>query len=131
MTRVKTNQKKPKSHWPVRDGSRFPHLRELSLIYEGRSEVICLHPPDISTQGMFINTSARYPEGTVLKLRFRLTVTAVEVVTRGEVRYCLPGVGIGVKFLELPVESERAIESEIRQDRAARGTRRKELVASG
>jgi hypothetical protein len=125
MSQSKPLLKKPKPHWPLRNGPRLPHLRELSLVYEGRNEVLYLHPPDISTQGMFINTPARYPEGTVLKLRFRLTRSGVEIFARGEVRYCLPSVGIGVQFLELPPKSARAIEKEIQRSGAARAARKR------
>ncbi len=105
---------------PPRQWFRFPHLRELSVTYEGRNENIIVRPPDISGQGMFINTSTRFPEGSVLKLRFQLTHSGVEVATRCEVRYCLNGVGIGVEFLNLPLNSIQAIEAEIRTSKRAR-----------
>ena len=92
---------------------RHPHLSELSMIYEGFEEDICVRPPDLSPRGMFINTRTEYPEGAVLKLRFRLARTGVEIQTRCEVRYCLRGVGVGVEFVAIPVESVRAIEEEI------------------
>ncbi len=123
MNRPKSQLKKTAPDRPLRTCARFPHLRELSLVYEGRADVICIHPPDISTQGMFINTTLRYPEGTVLKLRFRLTRSAVEIFARGEVRYCLPGVGIGVQFLELSPQSARAIEREIQISGADRNSK--------
>jgi hypothetical protein len=62
---------------------------------------------------MFINTPNEFPEGAILKLRFRLSRTDVLVRTRCEVRYCLKGVGIGVEFVEAPPEATRAIEKEI------------------
>ena len=96
-----------------RGGVRFPHLRELSLSYEGCSEDIRVRPPDISLQGMFINTATRFPEGSVLKVRFRLTRSGVEISARSEVRYCLVGVGVGVEFLDLSPQGARAIKKEI------------------
>jgi hypothetical protein len=98
----------------LRQWQRFPHLRELTLTYEGHSEDIVVRPPDISPHGMFINTPNHFPEGAVLKVRFRLTRSNVEVNTRCEVRYCLPGVGIGVEFLNIPPEAAEAIEKEVR-----------------
>ena len=92
---------------------RFPHLRELSLSYEGRNEDIWVRPPDISVRGMFINTATRFPEGSVLKVRFRLTRSGVEISARSEVRYCLVGVGVGVEFLDLSPQGAQAIEKEI------------------
>ncbi len=98
---------------PERQDPRYPHVRELSVAYEGRSETISVRPPDISQSGMFINMMAWFPEGSVLKLRFRLPHSGVEIVTRAEVRYCLAGVGIGVKFLDLRASASQAIEEEI------------------
>lgn len=92
---------------------RHPHLSELSMIYEGYEEDICVRPPDLSSHGMFINTRNEYPEGAVLKLRFKLARTGVIVNTRCEVRYCLRGVGVGVEFVAISPESVRSIEEEI------------------
>ena len=95
---------------------RFPrhqHLSELSLTYEGSNTTVRIHPPNISTKGMFINTSVPFPEGSVLKLNFRLAQTGARISVRCEVRYCLPGAGLGVEFIDLTPESARAIEAEI------------------
>ena len=83
------------------------------MIYEGFEEDISVRPPDLSPHGMFINTRTDYPEGAVLKLRFRLANTGVMIETRCEVRYCLRGVGVGVEFVAIPPESVKAIEDEI------------------
>jgi hypothetical protein len=69
--------------------------------------------PDISTHGIFINTSQCFAEGAVLSLQFRLTRTDVPVKTCAEVRYCLPGVGVGVEFVDISPEVRRAIEEEM------------------
>src|SRR5260221_8986530 len=92
---------------------RHPQLTELSMIYEGFEEDICVRPPDLSPHGMFINTSNDYPQGAVLKLRFRLSRTGVMIQTPCEVRYCLKGVGVGVEFVSIPPQFVRAIEDEI------------------
>jgi hypothetical protein len=97
----------------IRRDTRHPQFSELSMTYEGMSEDIVLHAPDLSVHGMFINTTKEFTEGSVLKLRFRLTRTGVVIQTRCEVRYCLVGVGIGVEFLEISPEDVRAIENEI------------------
>jgi hypothetical protein len=125
MSRSKPQLKEPDPCRPLRAGVRFSHLRELSLVYEGHGEVISIRPPDISTQGMFINTSTQFPEGSVLKLRFRLTRSAVEILARGEVRYCLPGVGIGVEFVQMAPEFVRAIEREVQKSGAGRNSRKR------
>ena len=100
--------------WSVaRLAQRISSLRELSVTYEGHSEEVALRPPDVSTRGMFINTSRNFPEGAVLNVQFRLGQTGAEIVTRAEVRYCLPGVGVGVEFVDISEEAVRAIEKEI------------------
>jgi len=96
-----------------RQTTRYPHLRQLSINYEGATQEIPLRPPDISTRGMFINTTQEYPEGAILKVRFRLARTNLEVQVRCEVRYCLPGVGIGVEYVDISPQSRRAIEQEL------------------
>jgi len=99
---------------------RFPHLRDLCLVYEGHSEDIVVRAPDISSRGMFINTANHFPEGAVLQLRFRLTRSDYEVKTRCEVRYCLPGVGVGVEFVHILPEAVRAIDKEVRSANRSR-----------
>jgi hypothetical protein len=96
-----------------RRAPRSAPFSELSLTYEGRTEEISVRPPDLSPHGMFINTVKRFPEGAIMKLRFRLSRSGIEVHARAEVRYCLTGVGIGVEFIGLPTEYLRAIEEEI------------------
>lgn len=97
----------------LRRTTRLPQLHDLRLSYEGRSEFVTVHPPDLSPMGMFINTPEVFPEGAVLKLQFRLVRSGYEVQTRAEVRYCVPGVGIGIEFIDLLEEHFRAIEEEI------------------
>lgn len=102
-----------KFHTPARRDVRHPQVSELSMIYEGFEEDISVRPPDLSLHGMFINTSKEYPQGAILKLRFRLARTGVVLETRCEVRYCLRGVGVGVEFVAIPPEFVKAIEDEI------------------
>ena len=112
---VKNSQNpRAKQSWGAsRAARRFSSLRDLSVTYEGHSEDIVTRPPDVSTRGMFINTSRIFPEGAVLIVRFRLAISGKEVRTRAEVRYCLPGVGVGVEFIEISRDHVRAIEQEV------------------
>jgi PilZ domain len=107
------NETDRKTNVAIRQDVRYPQLCELSMMYEGATEDVSVRPPDLSPHGMFINTRSDYPEGAVLKLRFRLSRTGVLVQTRSEVRYCLKGVGIGVEFVDVTPETTRAIEKEI------------------
>jgi PilZ domain len=97
----------------ARCSPRVYSVREIMISYEGRDEEIVVKPPNLSRRGMFVNTSRPFPEGAVLNLRFNLVLTEEEIRTRGEVRYCLPGVGIGVEFIGLAPEAVKMIEREI------------------
>jgi len=110
---MKNNGKEKPDRSPRRD-LRLSHLSELHMSYEGRGGSIPIHPPDISPNGMFVNTSTHFPEGAVVNLRFRLTRSNVEVQTRGEVRYCLAGIGIGVEFIGIGPDAVRAIEEDLK-----------------
>ena len=95
-----------------RTETQMQHVSQLHLSYEGTGCEIPVRPPDISPHGMFVNISTHFPEGAIVQLRFRLTRSNVEVQTRGEVRYCLPGIGIGVEFVGMDPKDVRAIEKE-------------------
>ena len=98
---------------PMRLQPRFAAYQDLAVTYEGHSVDIPVRAPDISPQGIFINTPRSFPEGAVLCVEFRLPRTDFLVKTRAEVRYCLPGVGVGVEFVEISPEAQRAIEEEM------------------
>jgi hypothetical protein len=98
----------------TRDWDRVATLKELYLIYEGRGQELAIRAPDISPRGMFINTLDSFPEGAVLKVRFRLARSNYRIQARCEVRYCLPGVGVGVEFISIAAVDEKAIREEIR-----------------
>jgi len=89
-----SSRKTQEDHIRQRRSPRYAQFSELSLTYEG-------------------NTARRFPEGAIMKLRFRLSRSGIEVHARAEVRYCLPGVGIGVEFIGLDPEYVHAIEEEI------------------
>ena len=98
----------------ARQIQRHTYLRDLSIIYNGYGEEIPVHPPALSTHGMFVNTAHPFPQDAVLKVRFQLARSNYSVDARCRVRYCLPGVGVGVEFVEISPEARRAIEEELR-----------------
>ena len=101
---------KAKSVPVQRERPRYSPWGDLSITFEGSSHTISLRTPDISTRGMFINTSHSFPQGTVLKITLRLPRTGYTVRVRAEVRYCLEGVGIGVEFVDISPEAKAEIE---------------------
>jgi len=92
---------------------RFMPYRDLSVVYEGYSDSLPVRVPDLSVSGMFINTPQQFPEGAVLKVRFRLPRTDTWVSARAEVRYFVSGIGIGVEFVEIAPAHQRAISEEL------------------
>jgi hypothetical protein len=62
---------------------------------------------------MFINTSSECPEGTVLKLRFRLSRSSYLMEARSEGRYHLRRADIGVEFIGMAPEADQTIEKEL------------------
>jgi PilZ domain len=104
------------SRVPTRREQRFKGYRDLSIMYEGRSQVIPVRVPDISVRGMFINTADFYPDGTILKVQFFLNRSNIQVNVRAEVRYCLSMVGVGVEFLDITPAAQQAILEEFAGD---------------
>jgi hypothetical protein len=115
--------------WERELSHRIHTVKEISVHYEGRTEEVAIRPPDVSAHGMFFNTTTRFPEGAVLNLRFRLALTGAEIRTRCEVRYCLPGIGIGVEFIGISPEAVRKIEREVQLCRRARLRRKTVNIA--
>ena len=98
----------------LRSSPRIHSISNISVHYEGLTEELASRPPDLSREGMFINTTRHFPEGAILNLKFSLALTGKEISTRCEVRHCLPGVGVGVEFIGISPEAVRAIEREIK-----------------
>lgn len=87
-----------------RSSKRVTYLCEVE--YKGiGSRLLSTRITDLSTDGAFIDSMLSFPEGSILKLRFR--VEPVEVNVSAEIRYCLPQIGMGVRFLDL-TEADRA-----------------------
>ena len=98
-----------------RTNSRYSAYSDLRLTYEGSSTELSIRVPDISPKGMFVNTTLQFPEGTVLKVNFRLPKSGVTIHARAEVRYFLKDVGVGLEFISLDEPSKEAIEREMSQ----------------
>ncbi|MGC2705928.1 MAG: PilZ domain-containing protein [Candidatus Acidiferrales bacterium] len=120
--------KRVKKDWDTaRLALRIHSIRQIAVQYEGTDERIISRVPDVSTSGMFINTSRNYAEGAVLNLSFCLALSGLEVQARGEVRYSLPGVGIGVQFIDISENAIHSIEQETRLSRRFQRLARKTI----
>jgi PilZ domain len=67
---------------------------------------------DISPGGLYMNTQAEIPEGSVLTLRIPLE--GHDVVCNGEVVYSNPGRGVGVTFQGLSDEDRAHLEDALK-----------------
>lgn len=66
---------------------------------------------DLSSGGMFIETIAAFPKGTVLELRFKVQEHEPEPIrVKARVLYSANGIGVGVEFLDLLPQDRDRIE---------------------
>jgi hypothetical protein len=92
-----------------RSAARQTCCTDLQVAFESYACRVAVRAPDISPQGMFINTAQVFPQGSVLKIRFRVGHSGKLIHARAEVRYCLAGVGVGVEFVDISPEDRAAI----------------------
>ena len=64
-------------------------------------------------------------------MRFRLVLTGALVRARGEVRYCLPGVGIGLEFVGLDPAVLKLLEREVERGTSLRTSSRNSARSVG
>jgi uncharacterized protein DUF4388/PilZ domain-containing protein len=64
---------------------------------------------DLSTTGAFIDSMTSFAIGATLNLRFRVKDFLIE--TTAEVRYAMPQIGMGVRFIDLKPEHLAVLES--------------------
>jgi hypothetical protein len=91
-----------------RDAKRITYICEVECDGSGVSR-LATRINDLSMTGAFIDTMTNFSPGTVLELRFH--VKDVRIETTAEVRYCMQGMGMGVRFLDLKPEHAAALES--------------------
>ncbi|HEX8708585.1 MAG TPA: PilZ domain-containing protein [Pyrinomonadaceae bacterium] len=69
---------------------------------------------DISMGGLYMNTRAELPEGSVLTIRIPFS-NDQQVVVNAEVIYSNPGRGVGVRFQGLTAKDRALMERELPQ----------------
>jgi|WetSurMetagenome_2_1015567.scaffolds.fasta_scaffold108957_2 hypothetical protein len=99
--------------WKEREYQRLTYFEGLTIRIEESQNPVKPKTLDISQSGMFLNTEYLFPEGTILEISFTLPITKHAINVRAEVRYSLPGTGVGVKFIQISAEDRQAIEREI------------------
>jgi hypothetical protein len=91
-----------------RSAKRVSYLCEVEWEGNGMSR-INTRVNDLSVTGAFIDAMTCFAVGSMLKLKFRIREIPIEV--NAEVRYSMPQVGMGVRFLDLKPEHIAALES--------------------
>jgi 2-methylaconitate cis-trans-isomerase PrpF len=76
----------------------------------GRSDV---RIADLSADGAFVDARTVLPTGTIARLHFAIDSTDVSVLV--EVRYSMPGFGMGVRFIDVDDATRRVLNSAIAQ----------------
>ncbi len=91
-----------------RAAKRITHICEVECEGAGVSR-LNTRVNDLSVTGVFIDSMTCFAVGSILKLRFRVKDVMIEA--EGEVRYSMPQVGMGVRFINLKPEYLAVLES--------------------
>jgi len=87
----------------------------VDVFYNGQDATGVASTNDISVGGLYMNTQADLPEGSVLLLRIPLG-DGNEVIVNGEVIYVNAGNGVGVSFQGLTAEARGLLEAKLGRD---------------
>jgi hypothetical protein len=91
-----------------REAKRISYICEVECDGDGLRR-LATRINDLSMTGAFIDSVTCYSTGTILRLRFRISEVVIE--TTAEVRYSMPRMGMGVRFLDLKPAHIAALES--------------------
>jgi hypothetical protein len=91
-----------------REAKRITYLCEVDCEGAGMNR-LATRINDLSLTGAFIDSLTCYAPGTHLRLRFHIHDVLIE--TTAEVRYTMPQMGMGVRFLALEPDHLAALES--------------------
>ncbi|HYP28124.1 MAG TPA: PilZ domain-containing protein [Blastocatellia bacterium] len=92
-----------------RKGRRVPVIRDVSVELDSPKVTFQGKIFDLCARGAFINVVAGLPTGAVVDVAFDLPTKEVVRAT-ASIRYVLPGLGMGVEFVEIGEEESLAIE---------------------
>lgn len=83
----------------------------VDVFFDGQDLTGVASTKDISLGGLYMNTRAEVPEGETLMIRIPLGEH--EIVCSAEVVYRNPGLGLGVRFIDLSDEARAVLQQEI------------------
>jgi hypothetical protein len=84
----------------------------VDVFFDGEDATGVASTKDISVGGLYMNTQADIPEGSLLLVRIPLS-GARQIVCNAEVVYRNPGLGLGVRFQGLSNEARELLENEL------------------
>ena len=102
-------QQKLKDHEERRRHDRSRLI--IDVFFAGEDATGVASTKDISLGGLYMNTRAQVPEGQTLMIR--IPMGTQEIVCSAEVVYRNPGLGLGVRFIDLSDEARALLEREI------------------
>ena len=84
----------------------------VDVYFDGQDVTGVASTKDISPGGLYMNTQAEIPEGTLLMVRIPFKQD-VQVVCNAVVVYSNPGRGVGLRFQGLPDDIRAILEREV------------------
>ncbi len=97
---------------PQEERRRYERSRLIiDVFFDGTDLTGVASTQDISPGGLYMNTKAEIPEGSLLTLRVPLA--GRDLVCNGEVVYSHPGRGVGINFQGLSEEDRASLEQAI------------------
>lgn len=84
----------------------------IDVFFDGKDATGVASTKDISVGGLYMNTQASIPEGSILLIRIPLSEEK-QIVTNAEVVYSNDGRGVGLRFQGLSLEDSALLEREI------------------
>jgi len=86
----------------------------IDVFFDGADLTGVAGTQDISPGGLYMNTKAEIPEGSILMLR--IPVGGRDIICNGEVVYSNPGRGVGVNFQGMSDEDRTHLERSLAGD---------------
>lgn len=83
----------------------------VDVYFDGQDLTGVASTKDISLGGLYMNTRAEVPEGETLMIRIPLGEH--QIICSAEVVYRNPGLGLGVRFIDLSDEARAVLQQEI------------------
>ena len=83
----------------------------VDVFFDGRDATGVASTKDISVGGLYMNTRAEIPDGETLMIR--IPFGNEQIVCSAEVVYRNPGLGLGVRFIDLSDEARAVLQREI------------------